>query len=334
MHCRSIWAFVGVLLLGSSATLAQPASPDPEAERTAVYEEGVKLADAGRWAEAAQKFERALAIRPAPRVRFSLGQAQEKSGKLATAKATYAVALAEAQATADETAAGAAGGALAAIERRVPRIMLRIPSDVPNAQVSVDDAAVTLSRGTVEVDPGERRLAVRAPGRRAFEQTVSASEGRTVDVTVRLDPEQSAGPATATTGGTDAARPDAAGAAAPRTETSGPPAGVWVLGATGIVAAAVGVALYATGSSAYDDAAELCTDARCSDASAADDGNAARVRMIAGDVVIGVGAAALAGALLWWAVAPSPAATAEPAQTQVGVAVTPSGFGVTLRTTL
>jgi hypothetical protein len=328
MHNRWAWAVAVALLLGASVAGAQPATPDREAERAALYEEGVKLAGVGRWSEAVERFRQVVAIRSAPRARFTLGEAEEKSGKLASAKASYALALEEARATGDEQAAGAAGGALAAIERRVPRVMMRLSVGVAGARASVDGREVPLGDKPVELDPGEHRVVASAPGREPFEQMVSVVEGKTTELTVRLDPVRAAG---AGEGGAGAAQPipGRSGQGGPSRDTSGPPAGAWVLGATGLAATAVGVALYVTGQRSYDDAAGYCTAGGCSAPEHADDGNAARGQMIAGDVVMAVGIGALVGAGLWWAAAAGSAPAAEqPAQARLGLGVSRDGLAV------
>ena len=76
MQIRWAWTLGIALCLGTSVAAAQPQTPDREAERTALYEEGVKLAEASHWPEAVERFQRVVAIRSAPRVRFTLGEAQ------------------------------------------------------------------------------------------------------------------------------------------------------------------------------------------------------------------------------------------------------------------
>jgi hypothetical protein len=257
-------------------------------------------------------------------VRFTLGEAEEKSGKLASAKASYTLALKEARATGDEQAAGAAGVALAAIERRVPRLVLRLTGRVAGARASVDGQEVKLTERGVELDPGEHRVQVRAPGRKPFERGVSVSEGRTVELAVRLEPERAAGPVA--TGGRGPQTAELGGPAG----AWGPPAGAWVLGATGLAATVVGGVLYATGQGAYDEAAGACAAGGCAEPKHADDANAARRQMVAGDVLMVVGLGAIAGGGLWWAVsAGSGAEPPAPARHGVGVVASSGGFAVT-----
>jgi hypothetical protein len=303
-HTRWAWALGAALWLGASVTAAQSQQGEREAERTALYEEGVKLAEAGRWPDAADRFQRVVAIRPAPRVRFTLGEAQEKCGRLASAKATYALALEEARAAGDQQAASAAAGALVGIEKRVPRLLLHLAEPVQGARASLDGRDVELGERALELDVGAHHVQVRAPSREPFERQVQAAEGKTTELKVQLEPVHIAGMPGA--GASDTGGPGPVSGVSsdtgPGAPSSGPPVGTWVLAATGVAATVVGGVLYATGHTAYDEAAARCPAGTCTQAGAADDGNGARGRMIGGDVLMVVGMAAVAGAGLWWAV--------------------------------
>lgn len=315
---KHLWAWMlGVaLVLGASLVSAAPGSIGREAERTALFEEGVELAAQNRWREAAEKFEQVVAIRSAPRARYTLGEAQEKSGLLASAKASYTKALDEARTKADKEAAAAAGTALAGIESRVPRLVLHFAEPVDGVQAIVDGHDVLLVEGKLELDPGRHDLVLRAPGYHPFEREVRAAEGRTVELTVELAPVES-GDAQGTTGGASATTP----------------AGAWVLGAAGLVATGIGMTLYFTGQSAYDDAEQECLNPDCSQRGNAEDANAARDQIIAGDVVMAVGAGAVVGAIIWLAVAASQSPDEEAAEhgrLEVGVGLTPGSLSVTI----
>jgi len=324
MRGRWVLALGVALWLGAAGGRAEPPQADREKQRTALYQEGLKHAEAARWDEAVKLFRAVVAIRSAPRVRFTLGQAEEKSGRLASAKASYLQALEEARQKGDEEAAGAAGEALAAIERRVPRVVLRLPAGVDDVAVQVDGQAVAAPDAAVDLDPGEHRLVVQASGRTTFVKTLVATEGRTTELDVRLDPI--AGGATmdhAAGGGTapveDSASDDDGG------DAWGPPVGAWVLGGVGLAAAGAGLAVYLTGQSVYDEAAEACPTEVCLDPDQAADGNDARDQMIAGGVLLGVGLGALAGAGIWWAVAAA-VGSPEPSTARLELMPSPEGF--------
>jgi hypothetical protein len=75
----------------------------------------------------------------------------------------------------------------------------------------------------------------------------------------------------------------------------------WIVVGAGAGAALAGVILVPLGLNAISDAEAACGGRTCvkSQGDAASDGNAGRVKVIAGDVVLGVGVAAIAGGLVW-----------------------------------
>ena len=224
------------LLVASRAAALAPSGS--EEERRALYQQGLELAEAGRWKEAVERFRRVVEIRSAPKALFTLAEAEEKAGLLATAKATYARALAEARSKSDEDVARAASSALEGIDWRVPHVVVHVPAGISGARVSIDGRDVAPGQ-PVDVDPGTRSVRVRAPGRLDFVEEVSASEARQIEIHARLDPETSPSPETV--------RP----APARNVPTSdrrvsvadgsgGPPAGAIVVGGLGLTLATVG----------------------------------------------------------------------------------------------
>jgi tetratricopeptide (TPR) repeat protein len=273
----------------ASAAQAAPSDDAIEKERTEVYREGVALAEAGRWGEALERFQRVVALRSAPRALLALASAEEHVGRLVSAKRTYGKARDDARAEHDEALAGKAEAALQALEPRVPRLALVVPQEITGATAWLEGAPIEISDDGVDVDPGVYHLVVTAPGRRSFEERVIVSAGQRKDVLVALDPV-TAPPAPRLLQEeriVDAARPTL-----PR-ERRGPPVGAWILGGAGLAAAAIGIIYRVHERSIYDEAARAVPiqDER---------GNAARDRMKVGTAVAGVGLGALAGAVLWW----------------------------------
>lgn len=94
-------ALLAVLLAKEMPAVAEPsASPAPvgseersEDWRTELYREGVAAATAGLWTEARDRFRQTLAIRSSPKVLFSLAQAEEQLGQVASAQADYGLSL-------------------------------------------------------------------------------------------------------------------------------------------------------------------------------------------------------------------------------------------------
>lgn len=311
--------FVGACF--AAATLAAPAraqsaaTPAPsveshEQERTALYREGVALAEAGRWADALKKFQAVVAIRSAPAALVAMGAAQEKLGLLATARRTYSRAHDDARAIGDQALAEKSAGKYAEIQLRVPRIAIHLAGkSARDANVTVDgDRTEPSASGDVEVDPGEHRVVITAPGERPFEQRVQVAEGERKELSLEAAPAPPPEPAKA----------------------SGPPLGVWVLGGAGIAAAAVGGIVYLNARSTYDEGAN-CTSAGCADQR--NRSNDVRGTVLASSIVGWTGVAAIGGAGVWWLLSlrgQDSQSRGAASTTRVSVAPTHGGYWIQL----
>jgi tetratricopeptide (TPR) repeat protein len=296
-----------------------------EEERTALYREGVALAEAGRWYEALEKFQKVVAIRSAPPALVALATAQEKVGKLVSAKRTYLDARAQALALRDAGLAERAERALTALHQHIARIVVVLPPDTSGAELAVDGSAVSNDPGGIELDPGERLVVVRASRRRTFQQRVLLTAGERKEIVVRFDHDLSAeSPASTSTPALATATGD--------TARAGPPIGSWVLGGAGVAASVTGLLLHFNGRARYDDAASQCTDSRCATLGEVEAGNAERDRVLAGSIVFGAGLALVAGAGLWWALTPSAShpESAQSARRQISMSPTPLPGGAAM----
>jgi PEGA domain len=265
-----------------------------EQERTALYKEGLALAEAGRWAEALTKFEGVVAIRSAPRALIALATAQEKLGRFASAKRTYATARADAHATGDEDLTRRADGALTALEPRMARVTIRLPGDVASAQVILDGRLVQPTPQGIELDPGDHLVVVKADGKQPFEQRIQVAEAQKSDVLVRFTSAAEIAPPRPTQAPVSPSGVQSADA------SSKVPTGALILGGIAVATTAVGVIIRMNGLSDYNDASAGCPDDRCPSPGLASSGNAARDRMLVGTVTAGIGFMGIAGAGLWW----------------------------------
>jgi serine/threonine-protein kinase len=200
---RARWAVVAVAVAVLAAPLlpvtaaaqtppapATPADGDREAQRTDLYKQAVDLANAGRWADAAEKLRAVLAIRSSPKVRFTLGQAEEHVGRLSTAYDAYAQALADAEAARQTDVADTAGVALRSLGPRVPVVRVVVTGEGASAATAtIDDHAAHIGE-PVRVDPGTHHIAVSAAGARTVESTVTVAESQHLDVPVELAQEE------------------------------------------------------------------------------------------------------------------------------------------------
>jgi hypothetical protein len=292
---------------------AATASDAREQQRTTLYKEGVELAEAERWDEALKRFQAVVAIRSAPAALFARGTAEEKLGKLTTAKRTYAKARDDAGALADRALAERAASKLGAIEPRIARLTFRLSRANSGAVVSIDGEPIEPFGEGLEIDPGEHHVVVALAGNRPYDQRLALAEGEKKEIWVDL------------------------GAAAEADSPFTPPIGPLILGGTGFTAAVVGAIVWLNAKPVYDDARRALNDCGMGDLVCADEakqrGDAARDRVFAGSLVAGVGALAVAGAGVWWVLSASAhRAEEQRPSSSLGVSATAlkGGFGVSV----
>jgi hypothetical protein len=297
-----------VVALLTSASIAPPAAgqapaagtADHEAQRKALYIQASDAARAGRWAAAKERLLAALAIRSSPKLLFSLAQAEEKLGQVASAQADYAHSIEGAANAGEGDVVQACEEAQRALSARVPHVRI-VLSGASGASAALDDKPVAVGTA-VAVDPGSHRLVVSAPGMGTVTTSVSVVEGQQIDVPVQMEPA-SASPSLAPA-------PSAALAATPQGPTragddaraSG--ASPWrtvglVMAGVGVVGAGVGIAVALDAKSKYNRATGEPEPAQWNDSgSAVSEGNVA-------SVVLGVGAAIAVAGVVVWLTAPS-----------------------------
>ena len=168
---------------------------------------------------------------------------------------------------------------LGEVEAATPSVVIHAadPSgaDVLTGHVTVDGAPLegALSGRAIPFDPGEHALRIEA-GDRVVEQRIVIRQGEH-DRLITLNFAADAAPSS---------RPI--------------PTGAWILGGAGVAALTTGAALWAVGRSERSTLYSTCGISHTCDASSID---AARTKLVAGDIVFGVGVVAV-GAAVWWGV--------------------------------
>lgn len=132
----------------------QPVSAAETATARALFEEGVTLSDEGRWAAAADRFERVLAIRWSSAAAFNLAAALVELGRLVDASELFR------QVQRDETAAPEmvleAERRIAALEPRLGKLHVLVAGDASGVDIYVDEHVLPPAAWGVPVivDPG------------------------------------------------------------------------------------------------------------------------------------------------------------------------------------
>lgn len=300
--------------LAPAVAHADEVSPEMEQRRTQLFKEGRALAASGKWSEAAAKFRAVVEIRTAPKALIALALAEQHQGHFVEAKRLCEKARFDAREAQNKDDEDAAVAALRDLEGHVPSIALHLPADVRGVSVTIDGRPAELKGGEVDVDPGDRSIVVSAPGRVDFQASVKAEEGKRSELDVALPV------------------PSAAKSGADAGHITMPPLGVFILGGVGLGASVAGVVLLANGKEGERDVAKVCSDLpKCSPEVQAN-ADAADKKILAGGLLIGVGAASLAGGAVWWILsAKKPAAPATAAAPpRVMIAPLRAGAWVTL----
>jgi hypothetical protein len=208
-----------------------------------LFEEGRTAEDAARWAEAAEKFRRATAIKDTPGLRFHLARCQEELGAFVEALLEYD----RARELIDSGVRAADVEKLLAearqrVRAKVAQLTLRLPSDVPNVSVELDGKALSASVLGVPmpINPGKHRVSAVAVGRARFfsELTLATGEVRQLPIELPIAATAAPAPARATT-------PAAASPQAARVDdTAVPTRTVVLIGEASLFAAALGTGIF------------------------------------------------------------------------------------------
>jgi tetratricopeptide (TPR) repeat protein len=317
VFCSAVAA--GLAMLVAARADAQSSGASTLAEQ--LFAQGRELTKANRWAEACPKFEASLKYDPVLGTRLNLASCYEHIGKLASAWSLYKQAVDLASQAGDAKRRDYARRQAAALEPKLPRLVITAPADSPTGLLvmrdgtPIDPAALGVP---LYVDPGPHEIAASAPGFVTVTQTVTVAEAEkeTVVLPVLQRPKPSAPPPDKPTADAPVATPapvataePASTAPPPRDEGTEPAVapsstrrrtGLWV-GAGGVAALGAGLVFGVKARSSYNDAKHLCgADLRCdpvnydqgkrSISDARSSGTISTVLVAAGGVAIAAGA--------------------------------------------
>jgi hypothetical protein len=185
-----------LLFLLAAASFAVVSSPrpalaiDPQEQQLAqaLFEEGRRLMDKKRYAEACPKLAESHRLDPAGGTVLNLAICHEKEGKLATAHVDYNEALALATRDARKDRQQIAREHIASIETVLPRITIAVApaSDVEGLEVRLDGFVMRRAAWGVAtpVDPGNHVVEATAPSRVPWSTKlgIEPSQRKTVEV--------------------------------------------------------------------------------------------------------------------------------------------------------
>jgi hypothetical protein len=307
----------GVVLPGRAAQAESSASQKAAAE--SLFDDGVKSMKAGHFADACPKLEESERIDPGIGTLLYLGECYEKTGRTASAWATFREAASTAQAQGELERARIASARADRLQAGLSKLAVRIAPEtaqLSSLRVTRDNAPIesTLFGVAIPVDPGKYHIVASADGYDSYEADVEVAanaDSKTLDIpALKAAPKTASAlqvvPATspgvsATTNPTDSA-PSAASSAAPQpAPNSGLRSAAYVTGAIGVVGLGVGSYFGIRAISKNSDAESHCPKgATCDDAEGPRLTSQAKNAAVVSNITIGVGAAfVVAGVVLY-----------------------------------
>ena len=154
----------GALLLCERSSYADEAS---KAQAQKLFDEGLRLMDAGRYSEACPNFAQSQKLDPAGGTLLNLALCHEREGKTATALAEYRTALAQATRDDKKERQAFAQERIDLLAAMVPKVVLRQAEGAATPpEVSLDGEAIPHEQFGIPMplNPGSHRMVVRENG--------------------------------------------------------------------------------------------------------------------------------------------------------------------------
>jgi tetratricopeptide (TPR) repeat protein len=252
------------------APVARAQSAADKAAAEALFDEGKRLREAKRYAEACPKLADSQRLDPAVGTLLNLALCYKENGQTASAWSTYREAAAQAATARQSDREQLARDEASAIEPKLTRLIIEVSpevAEVPGVEVTRDGAVVPQGLWGVPapVDPGVRMIDVTAPGKKPFHMEARAEGvGATAKIVISaLEDDPNAGAAVPVASAT----PDPTSApidTAPADSGSSPGSVQRIIGyvaaGAGVVLLGVGGVLTLKSKSENDDAKAICPD--------------------------------------------------------------------------
>lgn len=259
-----------VAMLSASPAVAQPSGQDV-ATAQALFDEGKRLMQAGKFDEGCPKLVESQRLDPGGGTLLVIAMCHEGQGKTATAWAEFGVALGEARKDKRADRENAALDRIRVLEPKLTRVRVSVANKIDGLEVRRDGTKVGDAQwGTaLPVDPGDHVFEARAPGKKTWSSTVAVKgEGATIEVAIPKlddDPGATVAPVPVVTPPPATAKPPETPPASSDGSSTGSSRLTWVIvaGGIGVVATGVGAALGASASARWDDAVRACPDNKC-----------------------------------------------------------------------
>jgi hypothetical protein len=332
-----------IVLFVSTTTIASYARAEtPHRDAAgALLREGNALYRDKDYAGALEKFRKAYALFPSPKIDFNLANALEALGRHAEAATHLERFL---QGSVEGTPQGVLAKARARLEQlKRTQARLELSCAVEGAEVKVDGKKVgsTPIKHGLYLPPGEHRLELTKEGFVPFSRELELKAGEDRRIAVTLTPKKK--PAVAATTSrpaplspTAASRPTSRSADAPELEHREPKprSRLWAyLGlGTGLACAAAAGVLYGVGSSQGSEAHDKYQTAWQADEIAQHRGDveAAEAKLVAGHVLAGVAAVAIGFSVYQFISTKVGSESSSPTPRETAISLSPLGGGAAM----
>jgi hypothetical protein len=181
------WVSLVVVVLAAGMAHAQ--TGDAVAAE-ALFRRAREAKAAGDNRTACPLFAESQRLDPSVGTLMNLADCEEHEGSFARAWEHWHEAL-DALLRDGDARAGVARAHVAALDRRIPKLTLRVPAGIDGARVTRDDVELgAVSLGIpIPVDPGPHRVTLVVPGRQATTKTVTLAEGQSLEVMLEAGAE-------------------------------------------------------------------------------------------------------------------------------------------------
>lgn len=185
---RGIRLAVLLLSLASPVGRAWAAPVSPKAQAVTLYDEGVALFKAKKFAEAREKFQAAYNLDPAANLLYNLARAAEEMGDASAAVGHYRAYIARFPNAADRGEVERRIRVLEAVERNAKKGTLTLTNVPQGAKVELNGKAMP-TQGPWRLDPGKFIVKFVTPGEPAVTRTVVIRSAQTFELDYAAKPK-------------------------------------------------------------------------------------------------------------------------------------------------
>jgi len=183
------WSPIGRCVSGAALLLtlfmaaAAPAQSSSEiAAAKGWFSEGLALEESGQYAQALERFRRALGVKKTPQIVFHVGLCEAKTGQLVEGLSDLEQAEALAKKEKNTQVQSAATAELATLRPRIPTLELVLKAGVTPTRVLLDGQPAALS-GAQPINPGEHEVVAEfTSGNFVRKATISEQEKARIEI--------------------------------------------------------------------------------------------------------------------------------------------------------